>query len=103
VVKKTCSIDWSNGEDLTCIAFASNEGGKAHLTKVLYLTPEETALVRSALQRKESPPDSPATPAQQLKAEIRSIITEMEQYHHKDDFGDGYKVFINKLRELSAV
>jgi hypothetical protein len=40
---------------------------------------------------------------QQLQAKIRAAIKEMERYHHTLDFGTGYRAFVEKMRELSAV
>jgi hypothetical protein len=37
------------------------------------------------------------------KAEIRALLNEMAVHHHTENFGLGYRDFIDKLRELSAV
>jgi len=46
---------------------------------------------------------APENDAQQLQAKIRAAIKEMERYHHTLDFGNGYRAFVEKMRELSAV
>jgi hypothetical protein len=52
-MKKICGIDWSNGIDNTCFAFADNSSGVARFSKVVYFTPEETELLRLALNTAE--------------------------------------------------
>lgn len=60
--------------------------------------------VASALQAEESPADSPASPVQQLKAEITALATELQDFNDSriSSYGRLTEI-VEKLRQLSAV
>lgn len=53
----------------------------------------------------ESPADSPASPVQQLKAEIAEVVRYLEDNHPSSEFGPNHIIshVLRTLRQLSAV
>jgi hypothetical protein len=54
-------------------------------------------------ESEESPENSPASPVQQLKAEIAALADELELINRDDFYNSKHVTLAGRLRQLSAV